>query len=56
MTLDVRFDATSSSRTRSHEIELTLLLAVLLTALVCWLFLGSLVLHRQRPARHPHLA
>jgi len=36
------FDSTGPVEESIHEIELTLGLAVLLTALVCWLFLGSL--------------
>ena len=36
------FDSTTPVEESIHEIELTLILAVLLTALVCWLFLGSI--------------
>ncbi len=42
MTLGVNFDSTRFIEESVHEIELELLLAVLLTALVCWMFLGSL--------------
>jgi multidrug efflux pump len=38
----VTFDTTAPVEESIHEIELTLLLAIGLTALVCWLFLGSL--------------
>lgn len=38
----VTFDTTAPVEEAIHEIVLTLVLAVLLTALVCWLFLGSL--------------
>jgi hydrophobe/amphiphile efflux-1 (HAE1) family protein len=41
MTIGVNFDATRFIRDSVHEVELELLLSVLLTALVCWLFLGS---------------
>lgn len=40
--LAVVFDSTPYVEENIHEIELTMGLAVLLTALVCWLFLGSL--------------
>jgi multidrug efflux pump len=42
MTLETNFDSTLYIEESVHEIELELFLAVLLTALVCWLFLGSL--------------
>jgi multidrug efflux pump len=42
MKLDVNFDSTRFIEDSVHEIERELLFAVLLTALVCWLFLGSL--------------
>jgi multidrug efflux pump len=42
MTLETNFDSTLFIEETVHEIELELGLAVLLTALVCWLFLGSL--------------
>lgn len=41
MELGVNFDATRFIEESVHEIEFELLLAVLLTALVCWMFLGS---------------
>ncbi len=40
--LSVVFDSTPYVEDNIHEIELTMALSVLLTALVCWLFLGSL--------------
>lgn len=42
MQLRVNFDSTVFIEESVHEIEIELLLAVLLTALVCWLFLGSM--------------
>lgn len=39
---DITFDTTAPVEEAIHEIGLTLALAVLLTALVCWVFLGSL--------------
>ncbi len=42
MQLGIIFDSTQFIEESVHEIELELFLAVLLTALVCWLFLGSL--------------
>jgi hydrophobe/amphiphile efflux-1 (HAE1) family protein len=41
MTLAVRFDSTSFVKHAIDEILFTLLLAALLTGLVCWVFLGS---------------
>jgi multidrug efflux pump len=41
MELGVNFDSTRFIENSVHEIELELILSVLLTALVCWLFLGS---------------
>jgi len=41
MELAVNFDSTTFIEDSIHEIEFTLLLSVILTALVCWLFLGS---------------
>ena len=41
MTLGVRFDSTIFVKHAIDEILFTLLLAALLTGLVCWLFLGS---------------
>lgn len=40
--LMVVFDSTPYVEENIHEIELTMILSVILTALVCWLFLGSL--------------
>lgn len=42
MAIEVLFDTTTFIEESVHEIEVELGLAVLLTALVCWLFLGSL--------------
>ena len=42
LSLDVRVDNSKFIKEAVHEIEFTLIMAVLLTALVCWLFLGSL--------------
>ena len=42
MELGINFDSTQFIEESVHEIEFELLLSVLLTALVCWLFLGSL--------------
>ncbi len=42
MELGINFDSTRFIRDAVHDIEWELLLAVILTALVCWLFLGSL--------------
>ena len=39
--LSIIFDGTKPVEEAIHEIEMTLLLSVLLTAVVCWLFLGS---------------
>jgi len=41
MRLGVNFDATQFIEESVHEIELEVLLAILLTAIVCWIFLGS---------------
>jgi hydrophobe/amphiphile efflux-1 (HAE1) family protein len=41
MDLDVLFDTTKFIQDSVHEIETELVLAVFLTSLVCWLFLGS---------------
>ena len=41
MALDVRNDTTRFIEDAVHELNLTLLLSALLTAAVCWLFLGS---------------
>jgi multidrug efflux pump len=40
--LNITFDTTQPVEEAIHEIGLTLILAVLLTALVCWMFLGSI--------------
>jgi hydrophobe/amphiphile efflux-1 (HAE1) family protein len=42
MELGVNFDSTQFIEESVHEIEFELMLSVLLTALVCWMFLGSL--------------
>ncbi len=42
MDLRITFDSTAPVEAAIHEIGFTLLLSVLLTGLVCWLFLGSL--------------
>jgi hydrophobe/amphiphile efflux-1 (HAE1) family protein len=42
LVLDVNFDATTFVEQAIHEILFTLVLAALLTGVVCWLFLGSL--------------
>jgi hydrophobe/amphiphile efflux-1 (HAE1) family protein len=42
MKVDVLFDSTQFIEESVHEIELELVMAVVLTAFVCWLFLGSL--------------
>jgi len=42
MDLSINFDSTRFIEDSVHEIQRELLLSVLLTALVCWLFLGSL--------------
>ncbi|HTL10839.1 MAG TPA: efflux RND transporter permease subunit, partial [Bdellovibrionota bacterium] len=42
MKLSVRFDNTQFIKEAVHELNFTLLLSAGLTALVCWLFLGSL--------------
>jgi hydrophobe/amphiphile efflux-1 (HAE1) family protein len=42
MQLSVRNDSTKFIKQAIHDIEFDIVLAVLLTALVCWMFLGSL--------------
>ncbi|MBX7114936.1 MAG: efflux RND transporter permease subunit [Myxococcaceae bacterium] len=42
MQLGINFDSAQFIEESVHEVEFELLLAVLLTALVCWMFLGSL--------------
>ena len=42
MEVDIRFDSTKFIEESVHEIEFELLLACILTAFVCWVFLGSL--------------
>ena len=42
MELGINFDSTQFIEESVHEIEFELLLSVILTAIVCWLFLGSL--------------
>jgi multidrug efflux pump len=56
MSLGINFDSTRFIEESVHEIEFELLLAVILTGLVCWLFLGSLSSHAERRARHPDVA
>jgi hydrophobe/amphiphile efflux-1 (HAE1) family protein len=41
MTLSVNFDSTRYIEQAVHDLNLTLILAVILTGLVCWMFLGS---------------
>lgn len=41
MELNVNFDSTQFIKESVHEIQFELLLSVILTAIVCWLFLGS---------------
>ena len=42
MQLGINFDSTQFIEESVHEIQFELLMAVVLTALVCWMFLGSL--------------
>jgi multidrug efflux pump len=42
MTVGINFDSTKFIEDSVHEIQLELILSVILTALVCWMFLGSL--------------
>ncbi len=42
LSIGINFDSTKFIEESVHEIEFELLLACILTALVCWLFLGSL--------------
>lgn len=42
MELGVNFDSTKFIEESVHEIQLELILSVILTALICWLFLGSI--------------
>ncbi|HEX8152385.1 MAG TPA: efflux RND transporter permease subunit, partial [Thermoanaerobaculia bacterium] len=42
MELGINFDSTQFIEESVHEIEFELLLSVILTAIICWLFLGSL--------------
>ncbi|MSS69932.1 MAG: efflux RND transporter permease subunit [Candidatus Latescibacteria bacterium] len=42
MDVGINFDSTQFVEESVHEIELELILSVILTALVCWLFLGSI--------------
>ncbi len=42
MKVDILFDSTVFIEESVHELELELVMAVVLTAFVCWLFLGSL--------------
>src|SRR5512145_665635 len=41
MTLGINFDSTRFIEDSVHEIQFELIIAVVLTALVCWMFLGS---------------
>ena len=41
LSLDIVFDGTKPVEEAIHEIEFTMILSVLLTGMVCWLFLGS---------------
>jgi multidrug efflux pump subunit AcrB len=41
LTIDLNFDTTRFIRDSVHELVMTLVLAAVLTSLVCWLFLGS---------------
>jgi hydrophobe/amphiphile efflux-1 (HAE1) family protein len=41
MRLTINFDGTVQIEENVHELEMTLILAVLFTGIVCWLFLGS---------------
>ena len=41
MSVDINYDSTRFIRDSVHEVEFELVLSVLLTSLVCWLFLGS---------------
>ncbi len=40
--LGVNFDSTTSIRESVHELVVTMFLSILLTAIICWLFLGSI--------------
>ncbi len=42
MVIGINFDSAKFIETTVHHIELELIMAVVLTALVCWMFLGSL--------------
>jgi multidrug efflux pump len=42
MSLDIMFDSTTYIEESVHEVQFELILAVILTSLVCWLLLGSL--------------
>ncbi|MEA2463778.1 MAG: hypothetical protein QOJ98_1525, partial [Acidobacteriota bacterium] len=42
MELGINFDSTSFIEESVHEIQFELMLSVILTAIICWLFLGSL--------------
>jgi len=42
MELGINFDSTQFIEDSVHEIQIELILSVLLTALICWLFLGSI--------------
>ena len=42
MEIGVNFDSTVAIEENIHELQMTLILATVLTSLICWLFLGSL--------------
>ncbi len=42
VTASVNFDGTEPTREAIHEIVFTMILAVIFTAIVCWIFLGSI--------------
>jgi len=56
MKVEVLFDTTGFIKESVNEIGLELVLAVILTAIVCWLFLGSAVVDAQRVVRDPDVA
>lgn len=55
LTIDLNFDTTRFIRESVHELVMTLVLAAVLTSLVCWLFLGSLGFGPQRDPGDSHL-
>lgn len=40
--LTINFDSTEQTKETVHELELTIILAILFTGIVCWFFLGSI--------------